>query len=85
MDIAHLGDLITRSEVEDARLEAKDCPTEDRPSRGQGQECSISRTQAQVLSKQKKKSSEKNFRRSPEKNVFPKNFLGAPQTFNNKN
>ena len=54
LDIAHLGDLITRSEVEDTRLEAKDCPTEDRPSRGQGQECSFSRTQAQVLSKQKK-------------------------------
>ena len=45
-----------RDGVEDTRLEAKDTkkpkakdsPSEDRPSRGQGQECS--RTQAQVFS-----------------------------------
>ena len=53
------------------KSEAKDSPTEDRPFRGQGQECSRPRprTQAQVLSK-KKRSSPKFFRRSPKKNVF---------------
>ena len=49
--------LITRGGVEDTRLEAKakDSPSEDRPSRAQGQECSRPRqgptTQAQVFSK----------------------------------
>ena len=46
-------------------LEAK-----DRNARGQGQE---PRTQAQVLSK-KKRSSQKLFKRSPQKNVFQKFF-----------
>ena len=46
-------------------LEAK-----DRNARGQGQE---PRTQAQVLSK-KKRSSQKFFKRSPQKNVFQKIF-----------
>ena len=46
-------------------LEAK-----DRNARGQGQG---PRTQAQVLSK-KKRSSQKFFKRSPQKNVFQKNF-----------
>ena len=47
-------------------LEAK-----DRNARGQGQG---PRTQAQVLSKKKKRSSKKFFRRSPQKNVFQKIF-----------
>ena len=68
------------------KSKAKNSPTQDRPSRGQGKECSRRRprtkdTSASVL--QKKKSSEPFFRRSPEKKHFPKNFSGAPQTFNN--
>ena len=47
-------------------LEAK-----DRNARGQGQGL---RTQAQVLSQKKKRSSQKFFKRSPQKNVFHKNF-----------
>ena len=47
-------------------LEAK-----DRNARGQGQG---SRTQAQVLSKKKKRSSQKFFKRSPRKHVFQKIF-----------
>ena len=47
-------------------LEAK-----DRNARGQGQG---PRTQAQVLSKKKKRSSQKFFKRSPQKNVFQKIF-----------
>ena len=44
-------------------------------SRGQGQECSRPRTQAQVLSqKKKKRSSQKFFKQSPRKNVFQKIF-----------
>ena len=54
-------------------LEAK-----DRNARGQGP-----RTQAQVLSKKKKRSSQKFFRRSPKKKRFPKNFFSAPQNFYN--
>ena len=48
---------------------------EDRPYRGQGQECSRPRTKdtcGSVL--QKKRFSEKFFRRSPEKNIFQKIF-----------
>ena len=100
--------IISRDGVEDTRLEAKakdtkkkseakakDSLSEDRHSRGQGQECSRPRTQAQVLSK-KKRFSQKFFRRSPKKKVFrkifqaistkkrfPKNFSSAPQNFNN--
>ena len=79
--------MINRGGVEDTRLEAKskdtkkseakDSLSEDRHSRGQGQECSRPRprTQAQVLSKKKKeRSSQKFFRRSPQKNVFQKIF-----------
>ena len=55
------------------KSEAKDSLSEDRHSRGQGQECSRPRTQAQVLSK-KKRSSQKLFKRSPRKNVFHKIF-----------
>ena len=42
-----------RGGVEDTRLEAKakDSPSEDRPSRGQGQECSRPRTETQVFPK----------------------------------
>ena len=47
-------------------LEAK-----DRNARGQGQG---PRTQAQVLSKRKKRSSQKFFKRFPQKNVFKKFF-----------
>ena len=54
-------------------LEAK-----DRNARGQGL-----RTQAQVLSKKKKKGLHKNFSGDLHKKRFPKNFSGAPQTFNN--
>ena len=64
-----------------SEAKAKDSLFEDRHSRGQGQECSRPRTQAQVLSKKKKKkkkkkkrSSQKFFKRSPQKNVFQKNF-----------
>ena len=58
--------IITRGGVEDTRLEAKakdtkksmakakDSLSEDRTSRGQGQECSRPRTQAQAFSKKKK-------------------------------
>ena len=63
------------------KSEAKDSLSEDRHSQGQGQECSKPRprTQAQVFSKkkslhkrrsQKQRSSQKFFRRSPQKNVF---------------
>ena len=50
-------------------LEAK-----DRNARGQGQG---PRTQAQVLSKKKKRSSQKFFKRFPQKNVFQKIFSSA--------
>ena len=62
------SELWTRGGVDDTRLEAKakdtkkkceakDSPSEDRPSRGQGQVCSKSRskdTDASVLQKEKK-------------------------------
>ena len=79
----------TRGGVEDTRLEAKDTKkseakakdslSEDRHSRGQGQECSRPRTKdtsASALQKNKKKrSSQKFVRRSPEKKkVFTKIF-----------
>ena len=73
-----------------SEAKAKDSFSEDRHSRGQGQECSRPRprTQAQVLSKKKglhknfsgdlkkkkKRSSQKFFKRSPQKNVFQKIF-----------
>ena len=59
------------------KSEAKDSLSEDRHSRGQGQECSRPRTKdtsASALQKKKKRSSQKLFRRSPQKNVFQKNF-----------
>ena len=89
-----------RGGVEDTRLEAKakakDSLSEDRHSRGQGQECSRPRPRTkdtkpsalqnkkkkvftkifQAISKKKKKkrSSQKFFKRSPQKNVFQKIF-----------
>ena len=62
-----------------SEAKAKDSLSEDRHSRGQGQECSRPKartkdTRAQVLSKKKKKSSQKFFKRSPRKNVFQKIF-----------
>ena len=58
--------IFNRGGVEDTRLKAKakDSLSEDRHSRGQGQECSRPRTQAQVLSK-KKKGLQKNFSSDP--------------------
>ena len=76
-----------RGGVEDTRLEAKDTKkseakakdnlSEDRHSRGQGQECSRPRprtkdTSASAL--QKKRSLQKFFRRSPKKKGLHKNF-----------
>ena len=67
-----------------SEAKAKDSLSEDRHSRGQGQECSRPRprtkdTSASALQKKKKKiftkrSSQKFFKRSPQKNVFQKNF-----------
>ena len=59
------------------KSEAKDSLSEDRHSRGQGQECSRPRTKdtsASALQKKKKRSSQKFFKRSPRKNVFQKSF-----------
>ena len=57
----------------------------DSPSRSQGQECSRPRPRikdkGQVLSK--KKGLQKNVFGDLQKKRFPKNFSGAPQTFNN--
>ena len=88
--------LDSRGGVEDTRLEAKAKDTkkseakaknslsEDRHSRGQGQECSRPRTQKQVLSKKKKKKVfTKIFQAISTKKHFPKNFSNAPQNFNN--
>ena len=62
------------------KSEAKDNLSEDRHSRGQGQECSRPRprtkdTSASALQKKKKKrSSQKFFKQSPQKNAFQKIF-----------
>ena len=61
-----------------SEAKAKDSLSEDRHSRGQGQECSRPRprtkdTSASALRK-KKRSSQKFFKRSPQKNVFQKSF-----------
>ena len=86
--------------VEDTRLEAKaeDSLSEDRTSRGQGQECSRPRTKdtsASVLHKkkglhknfsgdlQKKKGFTKIFQAISMKKRFPKNFSSDTQNFNN--
>ena len=63
------------------KSKAKDSLSEDRHSRGQGQECSRPRTQAQVLSK--KKVFTKIFQAISTKKRFQKNFSSASQNFNN--
>ena len=90
--------VFTRGGVEDTMLEAKDtkkceakvkdCLSEDRHSRGQGQECSRPRprtkdTSASALRK-KKRSSEKFFRRSPQKNVFQNIFQALHKILTNQ-
>ena len=57
------------------KSKAKDSLSKDRNARGQGP-----RTQAQVLSK-KKRSSQKFFRQSPQKNVFQKIFQALHKIF----
>ena len=73
-----------------SEAKAKDCISEDRHSRGQGQECSRPRTEdtsASAIQKKKrssqnifqaisktKRSSQKFFKRSPQKNVIQKLF-----------
>ena len=74
-----------RGGVEDTKLEAKakdtkksevkDGPSEDKPSRGQGQKCSRPKTQAQVFPP-KKTSSNFFFRRFPKKKSLQHNFSG---------
>ena len=77
----------TRLEAKDTKKsEAKDSLSEDRHSRGQGQECSRPRprtkdTSASAL--QKKKVFTKIFQAISTKKRFPKKFLSAPQNFNN--
>ena len=62
-----------------SEAKAKDSLSEDRHSRGQGQECSRLRTQAQVLPlPPKKRSLQKFFRRSPKKKGLHKNFSSDP-------
>ena len=61
------------------QTEAKDSLSKDRHSRGQGQDCSRPRpktkgTSASALQKKKKTSSQKFFKRSPQKHVFQKIF-----------
>ena len=55
---------------------AKDSLSEDRHSRGQGQECSRPRTKDTSTSalQKKKRSSQKVFKQSPQKNLFQKIF-----------
>ena len=58
-----------------SEAKAKDSLSEDRHSRGQGHECSRPRTKDTSASAlQKKRSSQKFFRRSPQKNVFQNIF-----------
>ena len=62
-----------------SEAKAKDSLSEYRHSRGQGQECSRPRprtkdTSANALQNKKKRSSQKIFKRSPQKNVFQKIF-----------
>ena len=103
--------VFNRGGVEDTRLEAKakdtkkseakakDSLSEDRHSRGQGQECSKPRprtkdTSASALQKQKQVSTKnfqaikkkvftKIFQAISTKKRFPKNFSSAPRNFNN--
>ena len=82
-----------------AKAKAKDSLSEDRHSRGQGQECSRPRTKDttasalqkkkvftkifQAISKKKKKVFTKIFQAISTIKRFPKNFSSAPQSFNN--
>ena len=86
--LRNIIDMQTRGGVEDTRLEAKDTTKseakakdslcEDRHSRGQGQECSRPRPRTKDTSasapKKKRRSSQKFFKRSPQKNAFQKIF-----------
>ena len=87
-------DLHNRGGVEDTRLEAKDTKkskakdslSEDRHSRGQGQECSRPRprtkdTSARAL--QKKKRSLQKFSSDLHKKAFSKKFFKRSTKFNN--
>ena len=80
----------TRGGVEDARLEAKakdtkkskdkNSPSEDRPSRGQGQECSWPRTKnTSANAHQKRNTSSKFFFRDLKKKGFKNFFSGVLQ------
>ena len=84
--------LRTRGGVKDTRLEAKakdtkkseakDNLSEDRHSRGQGQECSRPGTKVTSASAlQKKRSSQKFFRRSSHKKTFSKQFFKRSTKF----
>ena len=72
--------VITRGRVEDTRFEAKAKDTKKIQGQGQpfrGQALSRPRTKdtsASALQKKKKRSSQKFFQRSPQKNVFQKIF-----------
>ena len=67
-----------------SEAKAKDSISENRHSRGQGQECSRPRTKDTCASAlQKKKGLPKNFSSDLHKKRFPKNFSSAPQNFNN--
>ena len=93
-----LGYVITRGGVEDTRLEAKAKDTKKIRGQGQpcrGQTLSRPRTgmleakakdqghKRKCSPNKKKRSSQKFFKRSPQKKRFPKNFSSAPQNFNN--
>ena len=77
--------VVSRGGVEDNRLEAKakdtkkvqgqGQPSEDRPSRGQGQECSRPRTKATCTSALKKKGSQNFFQAFSEKKRSSKNIF----------
>ena len=67
------------------KSEAKDSLSEDRNSRGQGQECSRPRTKDTSASalQIKKKGFHKNFSSDLRKTTFSKTFSSAPRNFNN--
>ena len=73
-----------KSEAKDTKkIEAKDSLSEDRHSRGQGQECSRPRPRTKDTSALQKKVFTKIFQAISTKKRFPKNFSSAPQNFNN--
>ena len=66
------------------KFEAKDSLSEDRHSRGQGQECSRPRPRTKDTSEsalKKKKDLHKNFSSDLHKKTFPINFSTTPQHF----